>query len=96
MRDTIEVKAARAVVRGIVQGVFFRQSTVEQAQARSLAGWVRNLPDGSVELYVEGPAHDVEALLRWCRRGPTSATVEDVEIEWKPMSGMSPPFRVRH
>lgn len=95
LSDTIEVRAARAVISGVVQGVFYRQSTSNEARARDLAGWVKNLPDGRVELYVEGPEREVEALLDWCRRGPPAARVSEVAVTWTRPQGVEPPFEIR-
>jgi acylphosphatase len=70
----------RVVVRGNVQGVFFRDSTRRQALDRGVAGWVRNRDDGSVEAVFEGPAEAVEELVEWCRTGPSRAQVEDMDV----------------
>jgi acylphosphatase len=86
--------AKRAVVRGIVQGVAFRWTTKERARELGLAGWVRNLSDGSVEVWAEGPAPAVEDLLRWLERGPPSARVEGVELADESPSGAAR-FEVR-
>ncbi len=75
---------ARIRVRGLVQGVAFRQSTVDEARRLGLEGWVRNLADGSVEAEAQGARDRVEALVRWCRRGPPAARVEGVDVEWGP------------
>ena len=68
------------VVRGRVQGVFFRDSCARRATGAGLAGWVRNRADGTVEAWFEGPPGDVEALVRWCRRGPDRARVSGMEV----------------
>jgi len=86
---------ARARVRGLVQGVFYRASTCECAQRLGLAGWVRNCPDGSVELEAEGPRARIEELIDWCRRGPSGARVTGVEIEWLAETRGERGFRVR-
>lgn len=65
-------------IRGRVQGVFYRQSTKEEADRLGLRGWVRNLPDGDVEALVEGPGEQVDALVAWCHRGPPAARVTEV------------------
>lgn len=93
MRDRVRV---RIVVSGLVQGVAFRQSTAEEARALGLSGWVRNLADGRVEAEVEGERAAVEALLRWARRGPPAARVDDVEAEWAAFTGVLGPFGIRH
>lgn len=71
----------RAVVTGLVQGVFYRASTAEAARSRNLSGWVRNRDDGSVELEAEGSEEVVQDLLAWCRIGPTAARVDNVTVE---------------
>ncbi len=69
----------RVIVRGRVQGVFFRGSTSERAGELGLAGWVRNRADGTVEAVFEGPVEAVEAMLDFCRSGPRWARVEQLE-----------------
>ena len=73
----------RLRVSGLVQGVFYRQSTAVEAARLGLAGSVRNLPDGSVEVVAEGRRAGVETLVAWCRRGPPAARVEEVEAGWE-------------
>lgn len=88
-------KQVRAIVRGRVQGVFFRKSTLEAATRLGLCGTVRNLPDRSVEIIVRGPHDLVEQLLAWARQGPPSARVDAVEttpLELDPTLGT---FRIR-
>jgi len=80
-------------VWGAVQGVFFRASCAREAERRGVAGWVRNVPDGSVEAVVEGEAAAVEALTAWCRRGPNGARVDGVEAADEPPEGLQG-FRV--
>ena len=70
----------RVRITGQVQGVFFRDTCRREAQARGLAGWVTNRPDGSVAAVFEGPEADVDALVAWCGRGPSSARVDAVEV----------------
>lgn len=69
----------RVVVSGLVQGVFFRQTCVQEARAHEVAGWVRNLPDGRVEALFEGPDAAVKVMVDWCRGGPPAARVMAVE-----------------
>lgn len=73
---------ARVRVTGRVQGVCYRQSTVEMAGPLGLSGWVRNLPDGSVEALFEGDRASVAEAIAWCRQGPPRAAVDDVTVEW--------------
>jgi acylphosphatase len=74
---------ARVVVRGRVQGVFFRVETRDRARSLGLSGWVRNAPDGSVEAVFEGDRERIESMLAWCRRGPSLAQVDEVQAEWE-------------
>ena len=73
---------AQIRVEGRVQGVCYRQSTVEMANQLGLCGWVRNLPDGSVEALFEGERHRVEQAVAWCRQGPPRAIVSEVSVQW--------------
>jgi acylphosphatase len=78
----------RVVVRGRVQGVGFRWFVREHAQTLKLAGWVKNLPDGMVELEVEGPADRVAELMAYVAEGPDGAvvaSVDDVQISEAPL-----------
>ena len=75
------------VVRGRVQGVFFRAETRERARSLGVAGWIRNNPDGSVEAVFEGLPERVELLVDWCRRGPRGAEVEALDVESEPPEG---------
>ncbi|BDZ47078.1 acylphosphatase [Naasia aerilata] len=69
-----------AVVSGRVQGVGFRWSCANEAKRLGVGGWVRNLPDGRVEVHVEGEEGPVEALLAWLHSGPAFARVTSVEV----------------
>jgi acylphosphatase len=69
----------RGRIAGRVQGVSFRASLQERARAHGLAGWVRNLADGSVEFLAHGPQDAVDALLAWAELGPPAARVDALE-----------------
>ena len=84
----------RARVTGVVQGVWYRQSTADEARRLGLSGAVRNLRDGSVEVVAEGKREAVDALVAWCGRGPPAARVEGVEVSWEPPTGDDSPFTV--
>lgn len=75
---------ARFIIRGRVQGVFFRASTREQALKLGLSGYARNLADGSVEVLACGSGEALDALQEWLREGPPSARVENVSREAMP------------
>ncbi len=83
------------LVSGLVQGVAFRQYTVDEARRLGVAGWVRNLPDGRVEAEAEGDRAALEGLVRFCRRGPPAARVDAVEEAWGPFRGDLGPFATR-
>lgn len=87
---------AHLVVRGKVQGVYFRLSTKEQADALGLAGWVRNCSDGSVEMVVRGDSQSIEKLIAWCYYGPSHARVKDVRVDWQKEEGEMSDFAVRN
>ncbi|HEY2224401.1 acylphosphatase [Actinomycetospora sp.] len=74
------MSARHAVIHGRVQGVFYRASAEQEATRLGVAGWVRNLPDGTVELVVEGDDAAVERMLEWAGRGPSHAQVTHVDV----------------
>lgn len=73
------MKACRVVIKGRVQGVWFRATADRTARRLGVAGWVRNAPDGSVEAFVQGGDEAVRKMIEWCRKGPPGAFVESVE-----------------
>ncbi len=90
-----ELVRAHILVSGDVQGVSFRQATVDEARRLGIHGWVRNVADGRVEAEAEGERAKVEALVRWCGRGPPAARVAGVQVSWRPHAGDLGPFSVR-
>jgi acylphosphatase len=72
-----------AFISGYVQGVSFRYYTKKQANSLNLKGFVRNLPDGRVEVVAQGPKRGLERLAEWLHHGPDSASVKKVEIAWE-------------
>jgi len=84
----------RVRVRGRVQGVFFRETIRREAAARSVAGWVENRPDGSVEAVFEGAPDGVDRLVDVSLQGPRGAVVEDGEVFEEEPAGASG-FEVR-
>lgn len=71
----------RLVVRGRVQGVWYRGSARDEARRRGIVGWARNLADGSVEVVAQGSRESIEVLAAWCHRGPPGARVSSVARE---------------
>jgi acylphosphatase len=72
-------KTLHLTIYGRVQGVYFRQSMLREAQQLAISGWVRNRNDGTVEAMVQGEADAVDAIVRWAQHGPERAQVERVE-----------------
>ena len=88
-------KRVHLTVRGWVQGVYFRAFVRGRARQFGLTGWVRNCPDGSVEIIAEGDIRHLEQLVVLCNNGPPGATVQDITAEWQEASGEFPNFAVR-
>lgn len=78
---------AHLLVSGRVQGVYFRQSTLLEAQNLGVKGWVRNLMDGRVEAVFEGEEHEVKMLVNYCRQGPAAARVDNLDVGYGPFKG---------
>lgn len=87
---------AHVVIRGLVQGVYFRASTREVAAQIGVTGWVKNLPDGSVEAVIEGEKKKVEEVVGWCHQGPPGARVRGVDVQWEPYAGEFTTFDIRY
>jgi len=86
---------AHLVIRGRVQGVWFRGAMRDEAERLGVAGWVRNRPDGAVEAEVEGERAALDALIAWAHEGPQGARVTDVAVEWTAPRGERGGFAVR-
>ncbi|MEU2430456.1 acylphosphatase [Streptomyces sp. NPDC007861] len=84
----------RVVVTGLVQGVYYRDTCRRVAREYGVAGWVRNLADGSVEAVFEGEPDAVETLVRWAGQGPPTAVVREVEVREEEPEGLEG-FEVR-
>ena len=82
-------------IEGRVQGVFFRASTLDQAVRLGLKGWVRNCPDGSVEVVAEGERKKIDDLVGWCNHGPPGSHVRNVLLQWEDFKDEFADFRVR-
>ena len=78
---------AHVVIQGLVQGVFFRATTMERARVEGLTGWVRNTRGGSVEAVFEGEEGPVKDIVRWCGKGPLAAKVEQVDVSYEEFQG---------
>jgi acylphosphatase len=88
-------KAVSVRVTGRVQGVSYRWYAEQEAERLGVRGWIRNEPDESVAGHFEGPDEAVDAMVSWCRRGPSYAAVRDVAVTEARVTQASE-FRVRY
>ena len=89
-------KRVHLFISGTVQGVFFRASTVKKAKKIGVTGWVKNLPDRRVEALLEGNIEDVDKMIEWLKKGPSSAKVENVEIKEGEYKGEFNNFKIKY
>jgi len=87
---------ANITVEGLVQGVFFRANTRKVAESLMLTGWVKNLPDGRVEILAEGPSGKIEEFVHWCQKGPPFARVDHADVRLGEPTGEFTTFEIRH
>ncbi len=90
----MDAKALHIQVHGRVQGVWFRASAQNRARELNVKGWVRNAPDGSVEIYAEGAEESLDQFVLWCREGPPSAKVSHLDIDSVAVENLST-FEIR-
>lgn len=84
------------VITGRVQGVWFRANTQKKAKALDLTGWVKNLSDGRVEAVFEGEKENVNQIIGWCKKGPSFARVDDIQIQWETPTGDFSTFTITY
>ena len=77
----MNLTAKHILVKGKVQGVFFRKNTRQVAEALNITGWVKNTEEGDVEIFAQAFEEEVAQLIEWCKQGPPRAAVEDVEVK---------------
>ena len=87
-------KRVHFIVRGRVQGVFFRAATQREARRLGITGWVKNRVDGCVEVLAEGDEDAIRELTSWANHGPSAARVDNVEIRWRGYTGEYPEFAI--
>ncbi len=87
------VQTISIIVKGRVQGVYFRQTTQEKAMALGITGTVRNLPDRSVKIMATGKKEQLDKLVSWCRQGPSRAEVSGIECKEEELRSF-PDFRI--
>lgn len=90
----MKMKRVHVIIHGHVQGVYFRESTKVEALEQGLRGWVRNLPDGTVEAAFEGEAPAVDRMVAWCHNGSSNARVDLVDATEESPAGEPNGFRV--
>jgi len=87
---------AHIFVSGRVHGVFFRAETQEKAQQLGLTGWVKNLADGRLEAVFEGEKEKIEEMVKWAKKGPTGAIVNNLELTWEEYRAEFTNFEIRY
>jgi len=83
-------------VSGLVQRVFFRANTVETARKLGITGWVRNSPNGQVEAIFEGDRENIQKMIEWAKKGPPSAKVDGIKVDWQEYKGEFNNFEIRY
>ena len=92
----MEIARLHIVIEGIVQGVFYRASTIEESSKLGLTGWVKNCPDGRVEAVFEGEIDKIEQIVEWCKKGPPGAVVSNVETVLERATGEYDSFTIKY
>jgi acylphosphatase len=87
-------KRVHLVVRGRVQGVFFRAATQREARRLGITGWVKNRADGNVEVVAEGEEDAIKELTSWANHGPSAARVDAVDVRWRGYTGEFSQFSI--
>jgi acylphosphatase len=92
----MEIARLHIVIEGIVQGVFYRASTIEESGKLGLTGWVKNCSDGRVEAVFEGDIDKIEQIVEWCKKGPPGAEVSNIETVWERATGEYDSFTIKY
>ncbi|HEY7535862.1 MAG TPA: acylphosphatase [Thermodesulfobacteriota bacterium] len=92
----MDKERVNVIIRGRVQGVFYRASAKEKAIELELTGWVKNRGDKTVEIVAEGQRKKLDELVEWCTMGPPDAYVTDVEVKWESYTGEFIEFSVKY
>ena len=90
-----DFQRAHLRIQGTVQGVWFRASMRTEALRLGIQGWVRNVPNGSVEAVIEGRRDQLDLLIAWAHEGPDQASVDDVSVSWIERDDVLDSFEVR-
>jgi acylphosphatase len=89
-------KRVHLLIKGRVQGVYFRQSMMKTAEKNNVLGWVQNLPDNRVEAILEGNDSNVDAVIEWANFGPAGAVVDELKITEENYVGEFSDFEIRY
>lgn len=87
-------KRVHLIVRGRVTGVYFRAASQREARRLGVTGWVKNRPDGAVELLAEGDEDLIKEIIGWAHHGPSAARVDQVDVRWRGYTGEFSDFRI--
>jgi acylphosphatase len=90
----MSTKRVQVIIRGRVTGVFFRAATQREAKRLGISGWVRNRPDGTIELVGEGEEDAIKDMIAWAQHGPSAARVDEVDVRWRSYTGEFADFRI--
>ncbi len=88
------LKKIHLLISGKVQGVFYRVNTKNKADELGLTGWVKNIPDGKVEVLAEGKEGGLKEFIKWCYNGSKGAKVDKVEVEWRDYENKFDNFKI--
>ncbi len=87
-------KRVQVIIRGRVQGVYFRAAAQREAKRLGITGWVKNRQDGTVEVLAEGDEDAIRELTSWANHGPSAARVDSVDVRWRGYTGEFPEFSI--
>ncbi|HEY3820879.1 MAG TPA: acylphosphatase [Polyangiaceae bacterium] len=90
----MSTKRVHLIVRGRVTGVFFRAATQREAKRLGITGWVKNRPDGAIEMVAEGEEEAIKEMVSWANHGPSAARVDSVDVRWRGYTGEFSDFRI--
>jgi len=89
------MKRLHLKIHGLVQGVYFRSSARQKARELGLSGWVKNMPDDTVETVAEGKENNLNEYKKWCETGPPEARVENIQEKWEEPRGEFKGFGIK-
>ena len=90
------IKQLHLIIKGRVQGVYYRQSTKQKAEELGVYGVVKNLENGDVDVVAEGEEDKLNLLLDWCWKGPEKAEVKDISVKWRQAENKCNFFSIEH